>query len=268
MVLKHQPTVLIVAAATLLLTVVLYVVVPKGFFPVQDTGVIQGHLRSAPDDLIPGDGPAAAGARRCHPQRPGGGEPFHVHRRGRRQHHAEQRARPDQSQAARRAQDQRHGGDAPPRAGTGEGRGHHAVHAADPGPDGGGPRQPDAVPIYARRPRPGGTPHLDHEVHGQAQGAAAASRPGDRRAARRPAGVAGRGPPDGFAAGDHAGGGGQHALRRLRPAAGPDAVHPTEPVPPGPGNAAGLPEEPVQAAGHLRPFDDRRLGAAQRVQPF
>jgi multidrug efflux pump len=31
-----------VAAATLVLTVALYVFIPKGFFPVQDTGIIQG----------------------------------------------------------------------------------------------------------------------------------------------------------------------------------------------------------------------------------
>jgi multidrug efflux pump len=41
-VLKHQLATLIVAVATLALTIVLYVIVPKGFFPVQDTGIIQG----------------------------------------------------------------------------------------------------------------------------------------------------------------------------------------------------------------------------------
>jgi multidrug efflux pump len=41
-VLGHQPATLLVAVATLALTVMLYIVVPKGFFPVQDTGVIQG----------------------------------------------------------------------------------------------------------------------------------------------------------------------------------------------------------------------------------
>ena len=41
-VLKHQVATLIVAVATLVLTIVLYVIVPKGFFPVQDTGIIQG----------------------------------------------------------------------------------------------------------------------------------------------------------------------------------------------------------------------------------
>jgi len=41
-ILRHQTATLSVAAATLVLTVILYVVIPKGFFPVQDTGVIQG----------------------------------------------------------------------------------------------------------------------------------------------------------------------------------------------------------------------------------
>ncbi len=41
-VLKHQPATLMVTAATLLLTLLLYVVVPKGFFPLQDTGEILG----------------------------------------------------------------------------------------------------------------------------------------------------------------------------------------------------------------------------------
>src|SRR4030095_8440693 len=40
-VLNHQPATLLVAVATLVLTVVLYMAVPKGFFPVQDTGAIQ-----------------------------------------------------------------------------------------------------------------------------------------------------------------------------------------------------------------------------------
>ncbi len=41
-VLAHQPLTLMVALATLALTVWLYIVLPKGFFPVQDTGAIQG----------------------------------------------------------------------------------------------------------------------------------------------------------------------------------------------------------------------------------
>jgi len=41
-VLGYQAITLCVAAATLVLTIVLYIVIPKGFFPTQDTGEIQG----------------------------------------------------------------------------------------------------------------------------------------------------------------------------------------------------------------------------------
>ena len=41
-VLGYQTITLLVAVATLILTIFLYIVIPKGFFPTQDTGVIQG----------------------------------------------------------------------------------------------------------------------------------------------------------------------------------------------------------------------------------
>ena len=41
-VLQHQTATLLVAVATLVATVLLYIVIPKGFFPVQDTGLILG----------------------------------------------------------------------------------------------------------------------------------------------------------------------------------------------------------------------------------
>jgi multidrug efflux pump len=49
-VLDHQPLTLLVAVVTLCLTVFLYVVIPKGFFPVQDTGLIQG-ISEAPASI-------------------------------------------------------------------------------------------------------------------------------------------------------------------------------------------------------------------------
>src|SRR5882672_5604983 len=49
-VLKHQTATLLVTFGTLVLTLFLYVIVPKGFFPVQDTGVILG-ISEAPDDI-------------------------------------------------------------------------------------------------------------------------------------------------------------------------------------------------------------------------
>jgi len=41
-VLEHQPLTLIIGLITLLLTLILFYLIPAGFFPVQDTGVIQG----------------------------------------------------------------------------------------------------------------------------------------------------------------------------------------------------------------------------------
>ena len=49
-VLDRQGATLIVAILTLVLTVVLYIVIPKGFFPVQDTGAIQG-ISEAPQTI-------------------------------------------------------------------------------------------------------------------------------------------------------------------------------------------------------------------------
>ncbi len=49
-VLRHQKATLAVAIGTLALTIVLYVVVPKGFFPVQDNGLILG-ISEAPQSV-------------------------------------------------------------------------------------------------------------------------------------------------------------------------------------------------------------------------
>ena len=49
-VLERQTATLLVAIGTLVFTVVLYIIVPKGFFPLQDTGVIQG-ISEAPQSI-------------------------------------------------------------------------------------------------------------------------------------------------------------------------------------------------------------------------
>ena len=46
-VLRYQTITLLVAVATLMLTLFLYIIIPKGFFPTQDTGVIQGISQAA-----------------------------------------------------------------------------------------------------------------------------------------------------------------------------------------------------------------------------
>jgi multidrug efflux pump len=49
-VLRYKTTTLLVAVGTLVLTVILYIIVPKGFFPIQDTGIIQGFSQ-APESI-------------------------------------------------------------------------------------------------------------------------------------------------------------------------------------------------------------------------
>ncbi|MDQ8002944.1 MAG: efflux RND transporter permease subunit [Pseudomonadota bacterium] len=48
-VLRHQPLTLVVAVATMALTVLLYVAIPKGLFPTQDTGQLKGRIEAAQD---------------------------------------------------------------------------------------------------------------------------------------------------------------------------------------------------------------------------
>jgi len=52
-VLRHQGKTLLVALATLVVTVLLYIAIPKGFFPVQDTGAIQGISEAAQSISFP-----------------------------------------------------------------------------------------------------------------------------------------------------------------------------------------------------------------------
>ena len=55
-VLRHQPITLGVFFATMALTVVMAIEIPKGFFPIQDTGMIQGFAEAAqqtsPDEMM------------------------------------------------------------------------------------------------------------------------------------------------------------------------------------------------------------------------
>jgi multidrug efflux pump len=52
-VLRHQPFMLVLTGATICLSVYLYIVIPKGFFPQQDTGLINGNMLGAQDTSFP-----------------------------------------------------------------------------------------------------------------------------------------------------------------------------------------------------------------------
>ena len=49
LVLRHQPVTLLITIATAALSVYLYIIVPKGFFPQQDTGRISGSVQASQD---------------------------------------------------------------------------------------------------------------------------------------------------------------------------------------------------------------------------
>ncbi len=99
-VLRYQTITLLVALATLVLTVVLYIFIPKGFFPVQDTGVIQGISQASQSISFAAMAEKQKELAQDHPPGSGSREPVFVHRRRRHQHHAEQRPHLHQPQAA------------------------------------------------------------------------------------------------------------------------------------------------------------------------
>ena len=104
-VLRYQTVTLLMALATLVLTVVIYIEIPKGFFPVQDTGVIQGISQAS--QSISFDAMArSSSAGADHPSRSRGGKPLFVYRRRRHQHHAQQRPHLHQPEASRTARHQ------------------------------------------------------------------------------------------------------------------------------------------------------------------
>ena len=53
LILRHQPATLFVTAMTLVLTIWLYIAAPKGFLPVQDTGLITATLQAEPQVSFP-----------------------------------------------------------------------------------------------------------------------------------------------------------------------------------------------------------------------
>ena len=71
-VLRHQPMTLLVAAGTLALTVYLYIIVPKGFFPGAGYRRDPGNFAGARDGIVSRHVQAAAGTGPGDPAGPGG----------------------------------------------------------------------------------------------------------------------------------------------------------------------------------------------------
>ena len=105
-VLEHQGLVLWIATGTVVLTVLLYIVIPKGFFPVQDTGILQGMTEGAPSVSFAAMIDRQQQLAELILHGPGCRQPVLIRRHRRHQHHAQQRPLSDQPQAQGSAQRQ------------------------------------------------------------------------------------------------------------------------------------------------------------------
>ena len=148
-VLKHQTITLLVTIGTLVATIYLYIVVPKGFFPVQDTGVIMG-ISDAPESIS-----FAAMAQRQQALAAAILKDKDVESLSSFIGVDGTNTTPNSGriQINLKSRDERSDdvtdGDEAVAAGDCRRRGHHALHAAGAGPDGGRPRQPNAVSVHA-----------------------------------------------------------------------------------------------------------------------
>ena len=105
--LRHQTLTLLVALATLALTALLYVAVPKGFFPVQDTGAIQAITEAPQSISFAAMAERQQALARAILDEPDVDRPVLVHRRRRHQRDAQQRPHADHAAAARRPRRER-----------------------------------------------------------------------------------------------------------------------------------------------------------------
>ena len=265
-VLEHEWETLMVAIATLVLTIVLYIVVPKGFFPVQDTGVILG-VSEAPQNvsfaaMVRGQQELA----RIILQDPAveslssfigiDGTNITVNS-GRILINLKplDERKVDITTVINRL--------APKLA---SGQRHHAVHAAGAGSDGRRSREPDAVSVQPRRSERRRTESVDatklvdklKTLPALRDVATDQQNDGweehvviDRRPASRLGITPQSDRPD--------------PVRRLRTAPGLDHVHAVEPVSRGARSGAAVPAQSARARRHLYPLEHRRRGAAERL---
>ena len=86
-VLDRQGSTLLVALATLVLTALLYIFIPKGLFPTQDTGQLQAEVARASPFRSSAWRELQQAGRAGDSRATDGREPELLHRRGRREHH-------------------------------------------------------------------------------------------------------------------------------------------------------------------------------------
>ena len=230
-VLDRQTFVLFIALATFVLTAVLYIVIPKGFFPLQDTGVIQA-ISEAPQSVsyaamaerqqqlasiilkdpevdslssfigVDGTNTTLNSGRILINLKPYDQRKSNI------------------TTIMQRIKDADRFADR-----------HQPVHATGTGPDHRRHRQPYAIPIHPSGCRSSATGRVGAKTRRQAQHPAAVLRRGQRYLGLRTLGVRGDRPRPGRAFRHHAGHHRQCAVRFIRPAHRLDDFHQLEPVP-------------------------------------
>ncbi len=129
------------------LSVYLFTIIPKGFFPQQDNGFLTARVGGVAGHLLRGHEEAPGGAQRDRPGRSGRRQHRHVHRR--RRHRAQFGAHVHHAEAARRARRQRAADHRAAAAEAREGRGRQALHAGLAGRPARRPRHPHPVRVHA-----------------------------------------------------------------------------------------------------------------------
>ena len=149
-VLDHKRATLATFLITLAATVLLYIYIPKGFFPQQDTGIIAG-LTDAPQDISFDEMVRRQHAHHgCRIQGSGRRQLRHRHRR---QPPAQRRLRDSGPQAPQPAQRQRRPDHRPAAPAARESARHHAIPAGRARPQCGRPHLAHAVSIHRSRIR-------------------------------------------------------------------------------------------------------------------
>jgi multidrug efflux pump subunit AcrB len=198
-VLKHQGLTLMVAIATLVGTIWLYIMIPKGLLPEQDTGLIVGVTDAAQSisfqamverqhqvtDIVRKDPDVVSVASFV-----GAGTVNATVNTGR----LYITLKPRDQRKASAERDHR------PIAGGDEGRRRHfAAHAGGAGRPDRQPRQPHPIPVHPGGRRRGRVVRVGAETAGQTEDPAGAGRPGQRPAKQRTAIERRRGPGHGLA---------------------------------------------------------------------
>jgi len=147
--LRHRFVTLMVMLGTIGATGYLYVIIPKGFFPQQDTGMIIA-IAEAAQSILPGDGRSHGGGDRRYPEGPGGGFGRFADRRYR-DDDTQRRPPVHRPETEGRTGGERRPGDWPIAAAAGQAAGRHRLHAGGAGHHDRRSRVSDAVPIHAGR---------------------------------------------------------------------------------------------------------------------